>query len=526
MPGMTDSPGNEPQRPPGHPEGLPWPPSIREYPPDSPARVDDIPSEPFNEEWAREDFGDDFVKELIRGNSIDGRVKFRGDWWVLAMLVRCAELALARDPEANVLNRFIEWVSFKQQLQNHGVHIHLEHAVLYSARLEHADLRKAHLEYANLEDSRLRNADLFGARLEYTKLNWAHLEHADLGGAHLEDADLSYAHLEDADLRGASLYQSNLVGARLDRANMQGSRLEHAVLSNVSLTGADVRRATGLRFDSSLIRGLHIEGNAPDPWSVLRRSYSGPWFFIHATFLLAFILPYIGKVLALTAADHARQSMGFVESTLPSFVHVEEIPAWRVLVGLERGWWVPVLGLILLVYNAIRGVLTVRVGMLRDAEERAGISPGLREYMGSQELEEESILRWLANLAEQSAQWIVWMAREYAQNSMQWLARRVALLAQTRLFSWVRPISRVMDRRVYAWRSQRTNGSPNSPPTKPPAPGLWRWHRLLKLLFWVAVLSFSIHAVDWVWNTTLPRVTVEKPAILEPFTSPAGMDRP
>lgn len=205
----------------------------------------------------------------------------------------------------------------------------------------------------------------------------------------------------------------------------------------------------------------------------------GPWFFIHATFLLAFILPYVGKVLALTAADHARQSMGFVESTLPPFVRVEDIPAWRVLVGLERGWWVPVLGLVLLMFNAIRGVLTVRVGMLRDAEERAGISPALREYMGSQKLEEESVLRSLANLASESGRWLWWVVRRQDLSS-----------------------------------------------SDAPAPGLWRWHRLLNLLFWVAILSFSIHAVDWAWNTTLPRVTVEKPAILDTFMNPTGMDRP
>jgi hypothetical protein len=36
--------------------------------------------------------------------------------------------------------------------------------------------------------------------------------------------------------------------------------------------------------------------------------------------------------------------------------------------------------------------------------------------------------------------------------------------------------------------------------------GLWRLHRLLMTLLWIAVASFVYHAVHWVWVTEVPRV--------------------
>lgn len=55
------------------------------------------------------------------------------------------------------------------------------------------------------------------------------------------------------------------------------------------------------------------------------------------------------------------------------------------LYDAQRGWlyrWTPLLltlGLIL--YNACRLVLTWRVGLLRDEEERSGYSPAFRDYV-------------------------------------------------------------------------------------------------------------------------------------------------
>jgi hypothetical protein len=490
------------------PNGLradfPWPAKIRYYPPDHPARRDAESTEAFNWDWAVEDFGGAFLGRLKHEQG--ERKPFKGDWWLLALLRRCEDAAHARDPKGEHRARFSTWGRVRSRLLAVGVGRHLEHADLRRAHLEHADLAWAHLEHADLQEAHLEHADLQEAHLEHAGLYEAHLEHAYLYGAHLEHAgpygaylehaDLRMAHLEHARVIGAHLEHAYLFGAHLEHADLRSAHLEHADLQEAVLTGADVRGATGLRFDTNRVRDIHIEGNATDPWSVLRRKYTGPLFFVHAALLVAFILPYIGKVLALTAADHAARALERAPP-LPHLadragVEIGSIPAWKVLIGLDKAWWVPTLGLVLLLYNLIRGVLTIRVGQLRDAEERSGITPTLGEYMGTQGLEDERWQRfpWLEYLWPRS----LWpLLREFGR----WLPDK-ALSA-------------------VGLRKERT--------TRFAKLGLWRLHRLLQALLLIALASFAFHAAHWVWTTTLPKITITPgPSSPSPVPPPLALE--
>ncbi len=187
-------------RPEGHPAHLPWPPKVREYPPNHPARRDEESKEAFNEDWARNDFGDEFVDGLMRKHA-----QFCGDWWLLALLERCALLAQRRDPERKNINRFCVWESVCALLQQRRVVIHLERTNLTLEFLEDARIRGAHLEHANLSQASLTRAGLSHAHLERAIIRDARLQLAKLIGSHLDHADLRRADVSGADITGARL---------------------------------------------------------------------------------------------------------------------------------------------------------------------------------------------------------------------------------------------------------------------------------------------------------------------------------
>lgn len=531
---MSERDSNPPPQPEGSPALLLWPPRVRVFPTDHPARMDEESTRAFNEDWAKDDFGHAIFATIFTKHE-----HFCGDWWLLCALCVAEQYARRSDPTGRDTSRYREFNTFYDAVRSNRITMHLEranlarmdlrHVRLFDARLDfvhaegtrfanssldgarlpHAQLRRAdatgallnravlsyaeaplanftdieanetifdmanlssaNLTGANLAASRFRNTYLIGARLNASTLLGACLDEAKLSRAEIVGATLDWSSLNDVDARQADLSHSVLVGAKLQRANLQTARLERAVLCEADLTRADVRETSGLRFDTNRVRDIHIGGDAPDPWSVLRRSYTGPWFFLHAALLIAFVLPYIGKVLALTAADHAGRAYENFAPHIP-IVAVERIPAWRVLIGLDKAWWIPTLGGVLLVYNLIRGILTFRVGMLRDAEERSGITPSLAQYMGSPE-----------QPSEEGAGAI----RECLFLCVMWLSTQLDRL----------PIvpGKVEDEK---------------PARFVELVGLWRLHRLLKLLFLVAITSFMVHVVHWAWTTTLPKIEI------------------
>lgn len=266
-------------------------------------------------------------------------------------------------------------------------------------------LERIHLEGATLDDARLDGADLRGARLDGANLENAHLDGANLGNAHLEDAELFRAHLEGANLACAHLEGANLISAIFD--------------------GADVRGATGIKFDYTRVFHTRFDGDTKDPWSTLRHKYSGPWFFVHLLLLIAFFAPYVAKFLYLSGLSRAQdylleraealdgQSEQFEQQLSQIAAEHDQDAPWLmplatavgerrrattqsarddlteryhqtravwVLVGWSEAWWVFVLALVVVGYNACRGYLTLRVNALRDAEERSQITPGWTEY--------------------------------------------------------------------------------------------------------------------------------------------------
>jgi len=107
-------------------------------------------------------------------------------------------------------------------------------------------------------------------------------------------------------------------------------------------------------------------------WETLRDNYTGPMLLIHLLLLLIFVLPIVAKVLVFEAATVAVDYAGTFGADR---LLVARAPIWQILLfGVHRpdgafAFTHAGLSLVLIMYNAARGVLTYLIGKLRSREE-------------------------------------------------------------------------------------------------------------------------------------------------------------
>lgn len=112
-------------------------------------------------------------------------------------------------------------------------------------------------------------------------------------------------------MKGACFLGAELEGADLSEADLQGANFAHANLHGASLTyanlhDADLRGAYRFRLDGNFTRNVRLPYRSTDPWSVLRRTYTGPRMLFNMLFLVAFAIPYIGKVVFWLSINRAQ----------------------------------------------------------------------------------------------------------------------------------------------------------------------------------------------------------------------------
>ena len=188
---------------------------------------------------------------------------------------------------------------------------------------EGSNFEGAQLTGANLAGNILARACLKDADLQMTYLVGASLAGADLRNARLDGADLRRADLRKADLSGASLREADLSGAKLHQANLDRADLhfvkglepdENSVFQTRFTNRAGIIWKAFLSFyrvlywllnKVGLARGLDpVRPEVEDPWSTLRRVYTGPSFFITLLFLVAFVSPYLLQAALLSELSH------------------------------------------------------------------------------------------------------------------------------------------------------------------------------------------------------------------------------
>lgn len=233
--------------------------------------------------------------------------------------------------------------------------------------------------------------------------------------------------------------------AKLNRADLRAINFSASTqFDGAEFADADLRSVHGLILDDCFIRGARFDERARDPWSILRRQYTGIMFALHLILLCVFIAPYVGRTGILLGFNRAQTAvqrlvdeielLALAPNALPEeatkaiarlaagtkpclATNCEQRPVYEVLLGWDRAWYWAAFVAVMFFYNALRALLTYHVSLLRDAEERSGYSP-----------------RW------RSGDW----------RDSQW---------------------------TYEW--------------------LYRAHRVMAVLVWFAVGSFALHLIDW-----------------------------
>ena len=241
----------------------------------------------------------------------------------------------------------------------------------------------------------------------------ANLEDVDFGGCILYETRFSSANLARANFTGCYLSFADFSFANLNGANLHGAEIRGCTLECADLSNADFRTRRGEPFelDDNLIRGVRFWPDSADPYSVLRREYSGLRFIVLLLLTLLALLPYVTEALLWSSISHgqgifhtAREKMSLTLNEMVTTQQLNESANERILgmlgsldpsvsddwrttrviwivTGLESGWLAFVFALVMLGYLVARAYLTIKINAMRDDEERSGHTPPKNEYL-------------------------------------------------------------------------------------------------------------------------------------------------
>lgn len=290
-----------------------------------------------------------------------------------------------------------------------------------SARIEVRGLELRRLTFAGLDlsDIDFDNCDFSGSDLSNTQLvgstfkdvifGSAKLIEAQLQGArfetgcHFEEADLTKCKASNAVFGCCSFRAVTAVDADFEGARFGGSRLTDADFSKANLRGA-----SGFIVDETTVGSTRFSARASDPWSILRRTYTGPRFTLNVVLLVAFVVSLIAKAFAFQVLT-LLQAAPAIAGGLGSYCEdnpCETVRLTSVILGLREGPVTAIFVIASLVYNILRLGLTFGVAGLRDEEERGHRSPAY-ERPGTNKAKK----RWqrMKEAAQDLKHWYRWM---------------------------------------------------------------------------------------------------------------------
>jgi len=195
---------------------------------------------------------------------------------------------------------------------------------LSSANLVFSNLNEINLTKANMNRAHVAEVNLKNAKLQWTDLTHAHLNYSNLANTNLSLANLKKANLTGSIFRDATILQANLRDAEIADADFSGASLEHAEfhgaflllaefqntkLKSTDFRNADLRDVKNLRLDSTLTAGALFSPNLDEPWTNLRRKYTGSKLLFHLLLMVAFFLPLVGKTFYWTALGQGQEML-------------------------------------------------------------------------------------------------------------------------------------------------------------------------------------------------------------------------
>ncbi len=336
----------------------------------------------FNEDNVRKDWDDDYFLKLRQNHP-----RFRGDWYYLALLIEFLDThALSNENPTNddLYQREDAWGRQKNK--------HPLHAMPWPSK-------STSFQVSQPSTVHLENADLRGRDLRGLDFRNDHLEGVDLAQARLDDCNLGHTHLERAEFYEASLCNARLIRTYLEGANLVEADLSGANLNGADLTRTDCRGAKGIIFDETRIDQVRLSAGADDPWSILRRKYTGPNLAMILLLTLVFFVPMIAKALLMTQLGAIQDIIesdarllneelsglapesDWIAHRINGFPKFRRIPVWTALLHIHRGWLHSIPVILLIFYNILGGYLTYSIGLLRNAESWSRVSPSKFDYL-------------------------------------------------------------------------------------------------------------------------------------------------
>ena len=241
-------------------------------------------------------------------------------------------------------------------------------------------------------------------------------EEIDLQGAYLAEGNLQGINLCFSDLRGIDLYGASLIGANLFQANLSNailemSNLEDAELLQTNLNGASLRKSRNYILSDNSIERTKFSPNSADPYSVLRRNYTGFRFTIILLLTLCALSPFIFDSLLWLTVNNVQFQINKFDTKFENVLSdiQKESPLTNLqldrlkkfsknlnpytsssykksriiyeIFGWCGGFVQVILTLVLLVYNTGRGIVTIRVNGLREEETMSAQVPLGKDYL-------------------------------------------------------------------------------------------------------------------------------------------------
>ncbi|PWQ93431.1 pentapeptide repeat-containing protein [Leucothrix arctica] len=247
----------------------------------------------------------------------------------------------------------------------------MEKAEFNGATLVECNYYKADLENSEFNGALVNSCDFSNANLANSKLNGSLIDNCNFTSANLKNSYFIEADLKNIKLINADMSGCNLCGAKLNHIDLKGVNLENSDLTNTELEHADLRFTKNYLLNSTYIRNTRFAVNARDPWSVLRKTYTGPAMLITLLALALATLPYTMKAIYWAAINVYQNHIG-INLTCESYQCYSII---ELLLGFDKEWFHQIIIFVLLFYNTFRGFLTYIISLMREEEERSGYSP-------------------------------------------------------------------------------------------------------------------------------------------------------
>jgi hypothetical protein len=245
------------------------------------------------------------------------------------------------------------------------------------------------LSSADFSDATLLRANFSNCRGIFTSFKRANISQADFS-----NSDFKTAEFTGANLFATNLSNANLVSANFSSAYLRFAKLFKADIAGTDLSGADLRDCKGFVLDENFIKETKFSPNSKDPWSQLRRKYTGVMVFFNLIFLSIFvgsnaIEAFFWKGVNILQSEYNEYSTDNPEKhstwKIPTVCLSENCaeprPIWQIIIGAHKGITECLLIILLIAYNLARALFTWWVGLLRDAEERSNYSPSKKQYI-------------------------------------------------------------------------------------------------------------------------------------------------